>query len=164
MCACAHVRMCACAHVHKELKWSLSGLGYFGKGSKKGESSFIISRASLRTESNYGAWSSSSRCSYPHCWRGFSVRTREWWGTIHQRNCAATKLQVWGWLQANRLEDLYRDQRLRISSGRYLLPNQGQSQYKGWNFKLANEMLACEYSRVSSLRLHFNDRNSILMM
>ena len=147
-----------------ELKWSLSGLGYFGTSPKKAESSSIISRASLRIESNYGVYSSSSRCSYILCWRGFSARTREWWGTIHQRNCAATKLQVWRWLQANRLEDLYRDQRLRISSGRYLSPNQGQTQYKGWNFKLANEMLACEYSRVSSLRLQFSDRNSILMM
>ena len=147
-----------------ELKWSLSGLGYFGTSPKKAESSSIISRASLRIESNYGVYSSSSRCSYILCWRGFSARTREWWGTIHQRNCAATKLQVWRWLQANRLEDLYRDQRLRISSGRYLSPSQGQTQYKGWNFKLANEMLACEYSRVSSLRLQFSDRNSILMM
>ena len=153
--------MCACAQgIEVKPDWA----SLFRNECKKGREFLIISRASLRTESSYGVCSSSSRCSYIHCWRGFSVRTREWWGTIHQRNCAATKLQVWGWLQANRLEDLYRDQRLRISSGRYLLPNQGQSQYKGWNFKLANEMLAWEYSRVSSLRLHFNDRNSILMM
>lgn len=153
--------MCACAQ-GIEVKPDRASL--FRNECKKGREFLIISRASLRTESSYGVCSSSSRCSYIHCWRGFSVRTREWWGTIHQRNCAATKLQVWRWLQANRLEDLYRDQRLRISSGRYLLPNQGQTQYKGWNFKLANEMLACEYSLVSSLRLQFSDRNSILMM